>query len=460
MSKTQENRGFSVVELLIVVAFIVVLSAAGFYVFNHNNRSTQTKTPSLSNKSNTSAFNYGFDFSVFGPDKASFDYADRFNIASAVNSAIKVLDLFPGIIMDQPLYGFGSSVNPEPTNGHYDLSGLQSRLGIISNAKGMAVMTLINAPSWMHPGSNSFSEPPDPQFYVDYANLCAYVAKSLPQIKYFVVWAEMRKFYQYDHSNFGAANYTTMYNDVYRAIKAARPNDLVGGPYADMASTATPYPNTTASTLHGAWGYIDPAMQNAFTYWLKHKVGADFVAIDGATDIALSNNASLTSVITASQKYALVDQWIRSQTTLPIWWMESHIAPLTGWGEQEGAAARIATLILMNTSGASVGMQWQPQDQPVAFKGLLHVWPDEGLWTPTNNPDGGQATDLANTLMKYLPTLRKRLSLVGGQPSGVLVAKTKNGDFIMVNTTSQTAKALIGNNRISLQPFQTFTSYL
>ena len=63
--------------------------------------------------------------------------------------------------------------------------------------------------------------------------------------------------------------------------------------------------------------------------------------------------------------------------------MESHIAPASGWTEQQGAAARIATLILMNTSGATVGMQWQPQEQS--------RWPDEGLWTSVSQPDGGSS---------------------------------------------------------------------
>jgi len=189
-----------------------------------------------------------------------------------------------------------------------------------------------------------------------------------------------------------------MYNDVYKAIKAVRPDAMVGGPYATMSSYTSPHPYTSDSTLHGNWGYIDANAQDALTYWLTHNAGADFIAVDGKTEIAAADSAGITDPLTASEKYAAVDEWIRARSSLPIWWMESHIQPDSGWTDQQAAAARIATLMFMNSSGASVGMQWQPQEQI--------GWADEGLWTSTKISGGGKPTTLANVLLQSMPILK------------------------------------------------------
>jgi hypothetical protein len=314
------------------------------------------------------------------------------------------------------------------------------------------------------PGNTSlFATPPCPAHYEDFAKLAAYIAKSFPQVKYFVVWSEMRGFYNNQTKSTDATNYTNLYNDVYSSIKNVRSDALVGGPYADWVTTPCNQPPNfpqacTQGSISGSWGSISHDTMQAVQYWLANKVGADFIAMDGGTEIASKcttsisagyscssgNNISIDPV-TASQKYAAVDGWVQSQTNLPIWWMESHIQPApstpTQWTDQQAAAARIATLIIMNASGASVGMQWNPQDSP--------TWADEGLWTDTNTSNGGQATTLGNELAGLLPEIREPLSLVSGQPSGVLVA-TNSSNVIMVNTNNSSSTAFYGNEKVDL----------
>jgi len=183
---------------------------------------------------------------------------------------------------------------------------------------------------------------------------------------------------------------------------------------------------------------------------MSHNVGADFLAVDGATEIAKANDATLTDPLTASQKYAAVDQWLTSQTHLPIWWMESHIAPNTGWTQQQGAAARIATLALMSSSGATVGMQWQPQGQTVSVDGQ-QTWPDEGLWTSTLNSGGGQPTILAKLLPGALDIITHPTTVVRGQPTGVLVVKSSAGT-LAINTTNSNVTAVVAGSRVGLTP--------
>ena len=387
------------------------------------------------------AFTYGFDLSTQAPTDSGG------NDPAAVTSARSVLSGFAGSYVDQSIWGFGADTSPEPTPGNFDMSAIAGRLHLIESAGGIPVITLVSAPNWMKDqsagSSGLFRQPPSPDHYADFATLCAHVAASFPEVKYFVVWSELRGFYQAQSKSWDGAAYTAMYNDVYTAIKAVRPDARVGGPYANLASVATPV-NGVASSLHGPWGYLDQTMVDALSYWLAHRVGADFVAVDGSTEIAKSDSADLTDAVTASEKYAAVDQWIRSQTDLPIWWMESHIQPTSGWTEQQAAAARVATLVLMAASGARVGMQWQPQQQA--------SWPDEGLWTSTLQPGGGRPTVLAGILPHVLPVLKDPVTIADGGPPGVLMATTASHS-IAINTTGATVRVHQGDASVTLAPF-------
>ena len=78
----------------------------------------------------------------------------------------------------------------------------------------------------------------------------------LPKVDYFDVWNEMKGFWDNTTNSWNVREYTTLYNDVYAAIKAVRPDAKVGGPYAPLAardSSATANP----SPIHGSFGDLD-----------------------------------------------------------------------------------------------------------------------------------------------------------------------------------------------------------
>ena len=465
MKKTHStDTGFAIIEILILIVAIIIILLIGkhFLYVRHSSTSTQ----SLPAYSNSGTFNYGFNFTDQGPDQSNQDSQAKLNNPQAVASALKVLNTFSGSIMDQSMYSFGAVTNPEPNLGSYNTSSISPRLQIIANADGIPVLTLVAAPEWMHTGCSeanmngiedvnsiskngvkTFTLPPCPSHYQDFADLCAHIAKTFPQVKQFIVWSEVRDFYNTKAKSYDAVAYTNMYNLVYKAIKAVRPDALIGGPYASLASSTTEYPGSDNSTLHGSWGWVNPSMQNVLSYWLKNNVGADFVTVDGGTEIATANggmgDSSITDPLTSSQKYAVVDSWIKTQSNLPIWWMESHIQPKSGWTDQQAAAARIATLALMSASGASVGMQWQPQEQT--------TWADQGLWTSTEIIGGGQPTTLGKLLPSALNIIRQPTTLITGQPTGVLAATSKAGT-LLVNTKNNNETAVLPTGHISLSP--------
>ncbi|MDA8064274.1 MAG: hypothetical protein M0031_02035 [Thermaerobacter sp.] len=396
-------------------------------------------------------FTYGFDLNTQEPDQPSLKGFP--NQPGAVVSARAVMASLPRSYADQAIFGFGAASDPEPSPGVFNLGDIARRIAMIQAAGDMPVITLVSAPPWMKgpasTGRSLFATPPAPDHYQDFAALAAHVALRFPQVKYFVVWSELRGFWNPATRSWDYRDYTRMYNDVYRAIKRVRPDALVGGPYANM--TAYPRPVRGAvSTVHGRWGYLDQGMLDAVSYWLAHKAGADFVAVDGATAVAETGDAGLANPVTAAGQYAAVDRWIRARSDLPIWWMESHIQPSRGWTPAQAAAARIATLAEMAGSGASVGMQWQPQEQA--------GWPDEGLWTSTLVPGGGQPTPLATLLPKVLPILGRSPALMSGEPPGVLVASDGAG-ILAVNTTDHRVTAEVGGSPLALLPAQVYTSF-
>lgn len=65
---------------------------------------------------------------------------------------------------------------------------------------------------------------PSPAHYQDFADLAKQVAERYPEVKYFQVWNELKGFYDASTNQWDYADYTTLYNMVYDAIKSVRPD--------------------------------------------------------------------------------------------------------------------------------------------------------------------------------------------------------------------------------------------
>jgi hypothetical protein len=438
--RRQPRRTATVIVLVVV---LTAMALATSMIFLHTSRDIAAISGGRSGRvmPGSAQFSYGFDFAQQGPySGAQFD-------ASSVVSAHRVMSSIPGMYEDTSIMDWGLP-DPEPSPGRFDFSAIAERIRLITSTGGTPVVTLCAAPDWMKNGTSSDSAP-TPVHYRDFALLAAKIAQSFPQVKYFVVWNELKGFWNKAANDWNIQGYTAMYNDVYVAIKRVRPDALVGGPYAPTPPYATPKAGTLPSTPHGAWGYLDPRTMNAIRYWLANRAGADFMAVDGPD---FPETGQITDPLTATEKYVAADRWLREQASLPIWWIESSIQPAnSGWSERQAAAIRIAALVQLASSGARVGMQWQPQQGGGSVS-------DEGLWTGTDRPGGGRPTVLAQILPTVLTVLRYPVTIVASHQSQVLVA-SGGGGTIAINTSAASATATINGTSVSLGPGQVRITY-
>ena len=379
-------------------------------------------------------FSYGFDFAQQGP--YSFTGA---NNRYAVTRARYVMRSIPGMLEDTAIMDWGLG-SPEPVSGKFNLADIRGRVGLTVSTGGIPVITLCTAPNWMKHGAGP-DIAPSVKNYQNFAILAARIAQEFPQVRYFVVWNELKGFWNASKGLWNISKYTILYNMVYRAIKKVRPSAEVGGPYIIVTPYSSPQAGNRNSTPHGKWGYLAQYVLDAIDYWLTHKAGASFIAVDGAD---FPKSGQVTNPLVATQMYARVDRWLRTQTRLPIWWMESHIQPpASGWSARRAAALRVAVLVRLAASGATAGLQWQPQQG----EGI----PDAGLWTATGTRDGGQPTYLADVLPRVLAVLSRPVTITSASPSGALVARSIKGT-IMLNAGTSFVSVVVHMKRIILEP--------
>ncbi|MFC4947579.1 hypothetical protein [Pseudonocardia sp. GCM10023141] len=343
---------------------------------------------------------------------------------------------------NQHLMGFGT-LNPEPSPGDYQWASLDQRMQLIKDSGGQTVLTLCCAPDWMKggkPGTTDWSHleyAPTPDHYADYADLAAKAVARYPQVKRVVVWNELKGFYDQDQNRWDYEDYTNLYNAVYTAVKAVRPDVLVGGPYAVLSSLQPGSDAADASDLSGPWGVADQRSLDIITYWLAHNVGADFIAVDGGTAERSGASASDGTVPVpadkAAQKFADLTAWIRARSPLPIWWSEFYpdvpSGTTGGPSSQASAASTLAAIAAFAQSGVSGALLWGPQ-------GSSDV-PYAALWTDSTDAGGGQPTPLTSAWQWLVPRLAAGSVEIGRSPSVPLVAFRAPDGMLVVNLTGQ-----------------------
>jgi hypothetical protein len=289
---------------------------------------------------------------------------------------------------NQHLFGWGT-LNPEPSPGRYDWSSLDRRMQLIRATGGAPVITLCCAPDWMkggRPGRTDWrmlEKAPTPQHYGDFAALAAAVARRYPDVRHFQVWNELKGFWDDARNRWNYEGYTQLYNAVYDALKAVDPALRVGGPYVVLDTWRDQGAGGHPSNLSGACGVVDQRGLDVLDYWLKHKHGADFVAVDATS--SPRDEAQVAPTATTAQTFDALTRWIRRRTSLPIWWSEFHVGRGGPDEQQQLTANSIAALLRMAGAGASVALIWEPQTEG----GPRDPGPP-ALWSSTDQSGGGQ----------------------------------------------------------------------
>jgi hypothetical protein len=379
---------------------------------------------------------------------------------AALRRATRILGSSTGL-QDQALMGWGV-LNPEPRPGHYDWRSLDQRMRLIKESGGEATLTLCGAPDWMKggdPGTTDWStieKAPKPSHYRDFAKLAAAAVKRYPQVRRVMVWNEFKGFFDNKTNTWDAAAYTRMYNDVYDAVKKARPDVRVGGPYVPV-DTWSAQSGAPRSKLSGAWGYVDRRGLTALEYWLDHKHGADFVVVDGYTET--KDDGVTVDPAVAAAKFATITDWIHDRTSLPVWWSEFYATVASGGGptEHRSAAATLEALAAFARSGVAAAFLWQPQGDP--------SFPYAALWTSTSTADGGRATPLTKPWQWLLPRLRAggvtigtgRMSADGHEVPVRLLAFRSKDRTLLVNTTDHLLALSTVHGSRKLAPWGTVT---
>ncbi|MFE9119152.1 xylan 1,4-beta-xylosidase [Streptomyces sp. NPDC007172] len=404
--------------------------------------------PGRTGASNTAtALGWGFTHTQY-----SADSGDDASVARA-----RELLSAQGLPQDQAIMGWGAG-NPEPSPGSYDFSDLDRRVNFIRSTGATPVITLCCAPDWMKGGRagasgtdwsvRSLETAPLPAHYQDFADLAAKIARRYPDVRHFVVWNEFKGFFDDADQRWDYEGYTRLYNTVYDALKKVNRGNLVGGPYLGMESYG-PQDQSFASSLKGPWGSVDQRVLDAFRYWNKHKKGADFVVVDGASFTRTSQ--LLPDAFAATEKFTAVSEWLREQSGLPLWWAEYYVEPdKAGWSEQRRVATQAAGLMALARGGTVTALYWSPEQRSGSCPGCL--------WTPTQQGDGGRELPMYALIARFArafpPGTRFTTVDVAAddEPDVRVLASVK--DVLVVNTLDRAIDAQVDGRAFPMAAYE------
>jgi hypothetical protein len=353
------------------------------------------------------------------------------------------------VAQDQAIMGWGAD-NLEPSPGRYDFGSLDRRIQLIRKTHGTPVITLCCAPDWMKGGPVGKTDwakletAPTTAHYADFAKLAAKVAHRYPDVKYYLVWNEFKGF-QGQGASLDYLGYTSLYNQVYTALKQVNPHLKIGGPYVPMSSNA---PGVgPPSVVNGSWGSVDQTALNAVQYWLKHKKGADFLAVDGS---AMPDQAKVhLNEFSELTKFSAVTHWLRAQSgrRLPIWWAEWYVQPTgTTWTDEHLGAVQAAALMQFIRSGAATALYWSPQTTTTGdCSGCL--------WSGTGSAGAGTPTlTMLQNFTRWFPPRTHLVTVTSSNPAVQVLGQRHQ--MLAVNTSAHPATSTINGTALALGPYE------
>ena len=368
--------------------------------------------------------------------------------ALSTDKGKQILQSSLGMINVQ-IMGWGAD-NPEPSPGQYNFGSLDARIQLMRDSGATPMITFCGAPDWMKGGSagstnwDLLDTAPVPAHYGDFANLAQTIAKRYPDVHYFQVWNEMKGFYNDSENRWNYEEYTTLYNKVYDAVKAVRPDAKIGGPYVVISST------NSYATAAPAEETLDPKATDVISYWLAHKNGADFIVVDGGPGTKDKVTSSgVKDEFAAGQFFADVDNWIRRQpgaANLPIGWAEWYPGSAQNWNNTDHFNAIMANdLIATLKSGAAYILIWGVQGNRNGIALPEAIMTSQSKETPY--------TATSKAMKDFFPPGTQLMTTTVSRPESI-AALASNSKVLLVNKTDQSLTVNVNSSHTKLNAYQ------
>jgi len=315
------------------------------------------------------------------------------------------------------IMGWGSG-NPWPSKtANFNFRDIKERVDLAIELGGEPWITFCTAPGWMK-GTHDWAmeEAPLPEFEDDFAHLCAEVAKAFPEVKVFQVWNEFKGMWA-DGGQVDYVRYTRLYNKVYTAVKAVRPDAELGGFYAVLEGDGTfkTFGGNFEDNRHTSEP-LNNLSRDAIAYFLANAIDMDYFLVDRA-NVDYHNDgywswqtrlyrATRDQAMRLTKYFQKATKEVAELTTLPIVWSEYYGTYGDGKGEFRrnnqpyiGAHyASIAYNMIMGAGGRDLyALLWIEWEHTVRH----------ALFTDPLSPAGGRPTPHYFAMKKLIDNFPK-----------------------------------------------------
>jgi hypothetical protein len=200
------------------------------------------------------------------------------------------------------------------------------------------------------------------------------------------------------------------------------------------------------SSVRGPWGSVDQRVLNSVDYWLSHKHGADFIAVDGPT--ASDDRDVYPDEVTALDKLGAIDRWLRSKTDLPIWWDEYYVEPESlPWAENRRIAINAAALIEFARTGVTTALYWNNEAEDGRCQGCLWI----STLTQNGGTPGGMLT-LIQSFARWFPAGTRLVDVPSGDRRIWVLAQPR--EAVAVNVSGDSVPTKVGGSTVTLAPYE------
>ncbi len=326
---------------------------------------------------------------------------------------------------NQHITHWGVDENLMPGPGKYEWSSLDHRMELIRSLdNSVPVITFCGAPAWMK------DHDPKAKWQVevrvrdenvpDFAALCQKVALRYPDVQYFQIWNEFKGYWIPGGRD--VARFTVMYNAVHDAVKSARPDVKIGGPYLSLGGRS-----------------LSANDRQVMDYWRQHSRGADFLTFDGWLEGWPPGGKTEDWMMGRTRFFGDLAQEFQTMTGLPAWMSEFYGG--RSKNPQFTAANHASCYYHALQSGARLALLWDGV-------GLGQ------LFTRTRTADGGQPTPHYSVVQAFNQHFGPGTQLYQAKSSSddieVLASRAK---IMLINKRPESVTVRLEGKEVSLEGY-------